>query len=521
MLKLLLGTLLFSSLIARAENPMRLTDYLAQPASPMKVNIVLDEAQTTSLKIKAQDGGTLKLKTKSGDEFTLSIPPLALSADTEITMTAISKFSESTLNLSTSASGVSLSPEGIEFLKPVTLTIVRATPIDSSIIVPVTTYADGSEASLASIDPKPTDANVVNLTLFHFSTYTIFGSQTARETISKAFNSLTTNRISSYIADQLTRQKNGLPVDKDFVWDSMKEVVDKVLTPQLNNIESCAGGIDVIRAILGLTRQGQLLGLNTDYLIDPSKLEVAQKKTGNKCKERAFKACYDEHRPFDVFNNTITYLRQNQLMGIQNDPIEKELSDLTLKCLNFDIEIFSTFSLGSNDMGISTMGKANIKLPNLFEPFITTGTVQVKKFDFNPDGLTCTQKSMVNPPEDVKISLFMNDMRFDQSLGLYISPLTPTAKAVFTCVAEDGTKMDIPLPGGMGSPDDSLSFWGGLFQTFHSIATKNEFNPKKGRYEIWKWDVHYSELFAEKHYKQTYQEMDEETDFFIYHRPLN
>jgi hypothetical protein len=40
--------------------------------------------------------------------------------DTEITMKAISDFSESSLDIKTTVLGVNLSPEGLEFLKPVT-----------------------------------------------------------------------------------------------------------------------------------------------------------------------------------------------------------------------------------------------------------------------------------------------------------------------------------------------------------------------------------------------------------------
>ncbi len=509
---------IFSLNTHAADVSMTLTEYLAQPANPMKIDISTDASQSSTLFVTAAAGGILKLKTKSGDIFTLVIPPKALQADTEITMMAISKLVNNSLAIKTNISGVDLSPEGLEFLKPASLTITTAKPIDPSIVVALTTNNDGTEASLAFIDPKNTDPNSATLNLFHFSTYSIFGSQTARESISKAFNSLTSNRIQSYLADQMAKQKNGQAVDKDFLWDSIKEAYDKVLHPQVNNIESCAGGIDVIRNFLLLTRQGQLLGVNTDYIIDDKVFEIARAKTGNKCKEQAYKACYEDHRPFDLYYYTLSYLRQNQLMGVYNDPIDTILSELTLKCMNFDVEVFSTLSMPKEaGVSVTAMGKASVSLPNIFEAIVSKGIMQVKKMEFNPEGINCSVKSLINPEEKLVIIMGMNDMRFDQSLGVSMSPLTPKSNAVFTCNDEDGNKFDIPLPA--TSPSDNTSFWGGMFQAFHSMATKNEYNVKKSRYEFYKWNVLYGELFAEKHYKRTFEEMDEETDFYIYHRP--
>jgi hypothetical protein len=113
----------------------------------------------------------------------------------------------------------------------------------------------------------------------------------------------------------------------------------------------------------------------------------------------------------------------------------------------------------------------------------------------------------------------MIDLRFDQSLGVFMYPLTPKGSAVFACKDEDRTSIDIPIPGNMGGTGNDFSFWGGMFQAFHSMPTSNEYNENKVRYEFFKWNVLYKDLFAEKHYKRTMDDLTEETDFFIYHRP--
>ncbi|HSO11359.1 MAG TPA: hypothetical protein VLT51_03210, partial [Anaerolineales bacterium] len=101
--------------------------YYSQPGNPIDVTITLDNTNVTEV-VSATDGGEMSVTGSDGSRYTLSIPPDALSADTEISMTPISTISG--LPFSGGLGGaVKLEPSGLGFFDFVTLTIEPANPI--------------------------------------------------------------------------------------------------------------------------------------------------------------------------------------------------------------------------------------------------------------------------------------------------------------------------------------------------------------------------------------------------------
>ena len=302
----------------------------------------------------------------------------------------------------------------------------------------------------------------------------------------------------------------------------IRDSFEFVVKPQIGSIESCEGGLESLATLSGWTRQCALLGYDTDGLVNNNFKAVALSRTAHFCRDRAIEACYHDHRPFDVITLAVSVERQNQLLGIEGDPIAKELMELATKCARFQFVMDSTMSMAQDETDIATIAHAEIDvwLEHIFSPMKSKGTIQVKKVTADIEGLTCNLVSLTAPSMDSQVSsLFMNDLRFDQSLGVFLQGFYPYSKADFICRDESDPPNIFPISFPMRDEGEGTSHWGGLFLAIHSRPQYNDYNLKKGRYEIFKWNVLYGEKFAEKKFQRSYEAVKEDTTMTIYHRP--
>ena len=511
------------ALCAHAE--LTLKEYLEQPAHPIDAKIKVDETKKVTVLIKAKEGGELELTNTRGDNFKLTIPAEALLLDTEISLSEISTFENSVLNFSQTPSGVEISPDGLALFKVATLTITPKIKISPKELAAFTSNASGMDVHFANINSNGA-TGPIELSLLHFSNYSIYSSLTVRESIRSASMSLSKNRISNWIANQLQLKKNGENYDQEFFENSIKDWINSVLKPMINDIGSCAAGRATIVELYGSERQAELLGLDIKKHIDINFREVLFNKTYNYCYEETERACYQDHRPFDVLHAGLSAARQSMLMLDYLNPFAIKMLNLSEKCLNFEFEMYSKMTGGDSSSGVSVTAKA--KFPFNYDsygrPLKITGPIQVMDMQMFTEGsdTECSLTSLSAPPVDMTITHFgMADMRFDQTLWVNLANLIPPSQGNFLCIITDpdtGHKTPFPISMPPGGPTEN-SFWGGMLVATHHLGKARDYNMEKGQLEPRKWNVHYGDIFATKDYDQKVEEVTEKTNIIIYHRP--
>ena len=127
------------------------------PSLPAKVSVTLDSAHAATASISAGSGGTL-----SAGSATLTVPAGAVAATTTVTMTPVTQLG----GLGGKVLGaVQFQPDGLRFLKPVTLTF----PVSSASGLKGFSYSgDGSDFHLY---PVKVEGGKATLELVHFSGY--------------------------------------------------------------------------------------------------------------------------------------------------------------------------------------------------------------------------------------------------------------------------------------------------------------------------------------------------------------
>ena len=132
--------------------------------SPAHGHAVLEAAQAASAVVSAQTGATLSATAASGTRYTLTLPPGALLSDQTITMTPVSSVGNSPLGALVGA--VDLEPNGLQLLKPATLTIVPPGPVDAAHVAAFSAAGGGHDFGLVPLNR----GKAIVMTLEHFST---------------------------------------------------------------------------------------------------------------------------------------------------------------------------------------------------------------------------------------------------------------------------------------------------------------------------------------------------------------
>ncbi len=162
-------------------------DYVAPEYPFQNLGIVSFEEDTSAaMEMKVSPGDTgieLQVSDSSGLTWTLSIPEGALESTQTIRMTPLSNLDSSGMNepLNEVISGVCLEPDGLTFLKPVTISVSTANLQAVTFIL--SGSQSGGEVGYTLQDPS---AMQPTAQIFHFSTY--FASQPGDEKLSQIEN---------------------------------------------------------------------------------------------------------------------------------------------------------------------------------------------------------------------------------------------------------------------------------------------------------------------------------------------
>lgn len=510
--------LFFLSLVLSAgfAHAMSLTEYLAQPANPLKISIVLDR-EKVSQKVEAKTGGMIVLRTTSGDTFELMIPPKALMADTTITLQKIKSVKHSKLPSTAQFSGVEIFPDGTQLLKTATLTIKTKNEFPLTTLTPFSAMGSGDETHFAMLISKPV-LKEIKLGLQHFSNYSVTSDPTFEEIVAQGFTRSELTRISNWLAHKLLQaEKNGGdPVS--VLKEAFQEAFDKAVLPSISRITNCQTGKDGLENYLMWERAVSLRGLDPqDFFPDGFKTSLQEliHKVVDECMKEAKRACYVEHNPLQASNYTLTLEKFVQNMGMTE--LGDEIADFRDKCLTFKFFMESEIWVGdTRDESHSITAKSEFTFTMVpHEDDFVQGNVEVVSVDLTAPDMECKQVSFKAEPTTLMIkNFFKGTKEEDTKIPVSIGTMMPNSYAKFECVdGSDKYEVEIP-PGGAGS------YWGGLFFGAHGPTGTNEFDMKTGSFIFKDWDLRHDVRFLSKEYTQTVQDtIHETTTMVIYHMP--
>jgi hypothetical protein len=251
------------------------TGPFAQPPNPLTVTPTLDTAHSVGQTISAANGGTVAATGADGSVFTLAIPANALLSDELITMTPLSAVGNLPVRGGLLA-GVQLSPDGLLFQQPATLTIQPAVSVPVGQQVGFGYHANGTEFYFQPLGLTST----ITISLTHFS-----GAGVGQGTAGNGGNPTSpADQLSQQVAQILNQERQcqltGIDCDpfypQDLI-DLFQEYYTEVVAPLMQQAltdDSVAQA--AIQAIADWARMVQLLFPQTELLASEAQNALAQ-----------------------------------------------------------------------------------------------------------------------------------------------------------------------------------------------------------------------------------------------------
>jgi hypothetical protein len=144
-------------------------------------SIALSSAASVTKQVNAVLGGKIELITPAGDQVLLIIPPFALLADTEITLSALASAPQNPI-AATFFPGISIQPDQITLRLPATLMVIPSAAPPG--LAPMLFFLKHPDLVLP-LGQQAREGDALSGKLLHFSTYT-GGSPTGDEALSQA-----------------------------------------------------------------------------------------------------------------------------------------------------------------------------------------------------------------------------------------------------------------------------------------------------------------------------------------------
>jgi hypothetical protein len=241
----------------------------------LKLERVLDEGQAVT-QVIGPDGGTIETSGSDGTAYVLTVPAEALAFDTPITMTPLAGL-EGFPNETPPEHvlGVELTPNGLEFARPATLSIESASGLPETDIVAIAYRGEGDDAAFHYFDQSGTTATLM---IGHLSGYTT---------------------VSPFLIGDESPSLLRKFFTQDEIEARLRSEVAYFLTilRQLQNIDAVQewNVVDIARHALSLYRR----------LVISPRVAVADR------------SCRDAHLALLAY---IEYQQQRQLLGVAEDP---------------------------------------------------------------------------------------------------------------------------------------------------------------------------------------------------------
>lgn len=356
---------------SKAALPPIPADYFTRDSKPLNVQPVTDEDDRYADTI-GPDGGQLVTLDAAGNTYTLTVPKGALGLPEQLSMTPLSSLKglpfKGGLNV-----GVHLEPEGMFFLHPVTVEIAFAKPPDLNSITPFDYTGRGQDFTSTMLKPDPGHFVFV---LDHFSGVGFGNSNNAERTAELVRQPLDAQeRISKYVQQALgeDRQKQLLgqdsnPSDTFAALAAAMNAYEKEVLEPLSKVasQSCAVGTLYVQQVLGLERQRQMIGVESD-----SGLGVLSKALSwggpllRKCLEEEAQVCYKTGDIFRLVQWRLGVERQAQMVGASSEDaaLDAQYAKDLKGCAHFELQLHSSLTQKGNvdftEMMIAAKGKTD------------------------------------------------------------------------------------------------------------------------------------------------------------------
>jgi hypothetical protein len=295
-------------------------------------------------------GGELTTTADDGTRFTLTVPQGALVGDTELTMTPVA--AARGLPLQRLGAAADLGPEGVRFLRPVTLRIEPPTALRRRQVVPLLWSGAGRDVHL---EPATVGPRAVTFELFHFSTPG-YGLGTGQQYDRLAGR--TPSSRESWARQNLERvmreQRSGGQFGaaaRAAVYVFGNEVARPALEAALNAASPSQAAIaEAISLELAYERQAELTGLDEDEAL--SDLRAALRKLVDQLIDRSEKLADERCQRGDPTQALIILgaQRTRELTGTAPDTpagadARLDAFDAIARCQNFEVTVDSEIAV--------------------------------------------------------------------------------------------------------------------------------------------------------------------------------
>ncbi|MCA3242106.1 MAG: hypothetical protein ING89_12500 [Rubrivivax sp.] len=335
------------------------TPYTLQPTgAPLAVTVALDSARAVVQDVPLT-GGTLTATGADGSVYTLRIPANALVAATRITLTPVAQVSNLPLGeTARTGLGVQMEPSGLQFVNPATLTITPAAASAVPLARQLFVQWEGSGQKLALAAPNPRSADI-ELSVMHFSGMGVVrskGLDADIEPVRQRIGGDAERRIQSATAEALHRERQAQLLGTDAGAAGLQaqltrlfnEFRQQVVLPRIAAApSSCAAARLALTTVIGVERQRQLLGLDSDSSFD-SETAGLMAVAAEVCMKEEFEICRDEHVLSRIIPARLGLERQAQLLGLDEGAFSST-DRYVIGCLKFELDFFSTAGVRSAD----------------------------------------------------------------------------------------------------------------------------------------------------------------------------
>lgn len=229
---------------------------------PLNVAPQPDTAHAVTKEILTDQGGTITATGADGTTFTLTIPKNALAIDTAITMTPVSSLQGVTFSDGV-VEAVQLTPDGLSFLQPASLTITPAHAIPVNRQIPFAYQGQGQHLHLALLTK---DTSKITFPILHFTGYGVGGGSSGDSAgIAQHSAGATKDDYDAQVAEILQEARNGTISEDDAFAQARKVLDQEYQDVVVSAMEEAAVGPEEdvnagIQTALGWAREYELLG---------------------------------------------------------------------------------------------------------------------------------------------------------------------------------------------------------------------------------------------------------------------
>jgi hypothetical protein len=424
-----------------------------KPSLPSKVTVTLDSAHAASASIGADAGATL-----TAGAATLTVPAGAVAQTTTVTMTPVSKLGGLTGRI---AGAFELKPDGLELLKPVTLTI----DVPSTRVKAFTYAGNGTGFHLY---PLKVAGGKATLDLIHFSGYGV-GEGLPQPAVARVRQFMT--RDVKPLINQAKGDSRYFAVAALRTWELLLE--------------------------MAALRTEDFVELYPDFQAVQADLAVALRKFA----DDQHRKCVETHDIVGTGKETeYTLILVVPLLFIKSQPLADAVSharEQVKRCESFELDFDSTMTYDRGNVGkdVLHVHVLHLKL-NADNQWTNEALLEYVSISIHPGDCGAPATS-TRPVEPFKAKLVASWDSSPPQLSLEVSP---------GAAAE---LLDWECPAPIGHQHLETSFWSGGFSFLHGPP------PLK----INDWSYQGGSVLAKKTYALSNLAISESTTFVLRHTP--